>query len=262
MRREVVDPLDGAIGLDPPAPGDELRGERLGEPARAAFRKRPAVDMGRAEHDQRSRTADRLGQRQDRVRPRTGDEGASTVVPEPACEPRRRLDRRPAEAGQAYGSRRPHRNVERREDVALQLRPGADERRERLPVCVGVGTEPRRRRVDVALDEDRRPVVERVADAVRRLDPAQAVLGEVQLGEERRGPAERMDRAAHVVDEARERALGRAGAAAHGLRPLEERDRMTGFRELDRGRQAVGPAAHDHGVGSVHPPSRRRTGPT
>ena len=262
VRREVVHPLDGPTGLDPSAARDELGGERLGEPARAAFRERPAVDVGRAEHDQRSRATDRLGQRQDRVRAGPGDEGTGPVVPEPAREARRRLDGRPTEARQAHGSWRPQRHVERREDVALQLGPGANQRLEGSPVRVGVGTEPCRGRFEVALDQDRRPVVERVAHAVRRFHPAQAVPGEVQLGEERRGPAEGVDGAAHVVDEARQRALGRADAAAHGLRPFEERDRMTGPRELDRGRQAVGPAAHDHGIGSVHPPSRRRTGPT
>ena len=152
--------------------------------------------------------------------------------------------------------------MERREDVALQLGPRANQRLERPPVRVGVGTETRRGRFDIALHQHRRPVVERVADAVRRLHPAQAVPGKVQLGEERRGPAEGVDRAAHVVDEARERALGRARAATNGLRLFEERDRVTGSRELDRGSQAVGPAAHDDGIGSVHPPSRRRTGPT
>ena len=138
----------------------------------------------------------------------------------------------------------------------------ANQRLEGPPVRIGVGTEACRGGFDVALDQHRRPVVERVAKAERRIDPAQAMPGEVQLREERRGPAEGMDRAAHVVDEARERALGRADAAANSLRPLEERDRMAGPRELDRGRQAVGPAAHDDGIGSVHPPSPRRTGPT
>ena len=152
--------------------------------------------------------------------------------------------------------------MERGEDVALQLGPGANQRLERPPVRVGVGTESGRGRFDIALDQHRRPVVERVADAVWRIDPAQAVPGKVQVGEERRGPAEGMDRAAHVVDEARDRALRRAGAAAHRLRPFEERDWMTGPRELDRGRQAVGSAADDDGVWSVHPPSRRRIGPT
>ena len=68
---------------------------------------------------------------------------------------------------------------------------------------------------------------------------------QVERTEERRGLSERMDRRADIVDEAGQRQLGRAEAAAElGLR-LVDLDREPGPGERDRRREAVR-AGTDH----------------
>ena len=65
------------------------------------------------------------------------------------------------------------------------------------------------------------------------------VLGERQRAEERRADAERVDRRADIVDEARQRQLGRARPAADVSARLEHQHRAPGARQRDRRRQPV-----------------------
>ncbi len=81
------------------------------------------------------------------------------------------------------------------------------------------------------------------------LDPLDAVLLERHRSQERRADAERVNRGADVVTEAREGQLGGPRAAADRGRRLEDEDGAAGPREHDRGRQAVRPRTDDDGVG-------------
>ena len=88
--------------------------------------------------------------------------------------------------------------------------------------AVAVRPEPRRRSVDRALQQDRRPIVQRVGQRRVRMDPLQAVLRQRELLEARRADRHGMHRGADVVHEAGQRQLGRPRAAADRHPPLRE----------------------------------------
>ena len=133
-------------------------------------------------------------------------------------------------------------------DSLRQIVPGRDPRLEQPPVGLAVGPEPGRRGLDRALERDRRPVVQRMRERRRRLDPFEAVVGERQAAEEARARAEGMDRGADVVVEPRQREVLGAKAAADDLGRLEHQHAASGPRELDGGREPVRPGADDDGV--------------
>ena len=95
------------------------------------------------------------------------------------------------------------------------------------------------------LDDERRPVVERVRERGGRLDPFDV---EPEGVEERRRRAERVNRGADVVSEAGERQLRGPGAAADRVLRLEDEDGASGLREGDGGGKPVRPCADDDGV--------------
>ena len=82
------------------------------------------------------------------------------------------------------------------------------------------------------------PVVERVSRRRVGLDPLDV---ELESPKKRRCQRERMDGRADVVDEARERQLGRAQATAELLVGLVNLDLQAGPRERDRSREPVRP---------------------
>ena len=255
MRRQVLETGHPVVPHDPAAEQGELRLQRGGELGRAALRRRPAVDVGRREHDERCRPADRLGQAEDRMGGGSREQPPGPGALEAASQARRRADRVQPERGETDGSHRMKRDPERTEDSRHEVRPVLDERSEEAPVGRGVpgaagsaDVELGRRRRDVPPDEHGGPVVEGMAERRRRLDPPQPVTGQVERREERRDPAERMDRAADVVAEAGQRQLGGPHPAADRRGALEHRDLPAVAGEADRGRQAVRAAADDDRV--------------
>ena len=101
---------------------------------------------------------------------------------------------------------------------------------------------------DPSMEQRRRPVVERVGHLHRRLDPFQAVALEPEPGEDRRRAGHRVDGAADIVDDARERQLRGSAATAERLGRLDQADRPAGTREHDGCGETVRPAADDDGV--------------
>jgi hypothetical protein len=89
------------------------------------------------------------------------------------------------------------------------------------------------------MDETAPSVVERMCQHRRRLDPLEPMCGERQRPEQRRRHRERMNGRADVVDEARERELCRASAAAGESIRFEDDDLSAGLRDDDRGRETV-----------------------
>jgi hypothetical protein len=88
------------------------------------------------------------------------------------------------------------------------------------------------------LEQHGRPVVERVRRRRIRLDPLDV---ELERAKERRSQTERVDRGADVVDEPRQRQLGRPQAAAELLLRLVNLDLQAGSRKRDRRREAIRP---------------------
>ncbi len=135
--------------------------------------------------------------------------------------------------------------VQRAEQVLEQRLRVGDERREQPPPPGVVVAETGRGSFRRALEQDRGPVVERVRERRGRLDPLDAVLRERQRAKERRRDPERVDRRADVVDEARQRQLGRPRASANRVGGLEDAYSDTGPRQHDRRGEPVRPGT-DH----------------
>ena len=138
--------------------------------------------------------------------------------------------------------------MERREQVVGERVRVPRDRPDEPPVPGVVLAERFARRLDRALEQRRRPVVEGMRERGRRLDPLDAARSEWDRPEERRHQRERVDRRADVVDEAGERELSRARAAADRLPRLEHAHRDAGTGQRDRRGQAVRPGADDDRV--------------
>src|SRR5207247_9829590 len=87
---------------------------------------------------------------------------------------------------------------QRAERIRREVVPLADERLDEPPIRAAVRAEPRRGRVDRSLEEHGRAVVERMRERDRWLDPLETILREIELTEERRGRAHRMERRAEI----------------------------------------------------------------
>jgi len=168
-----------------------------------------------AEHE-REGGRDRRVEREERVRREAGEDRARPVAAERAAREdargperheaeARQRDRMPGERQERTGHGRPQpRKVAR--DLADGARPGA-----RVGAETGGGA------LDRAVHEDGGAVVEGMRQRRRRVDPADAVVRERELREERRRRRERMDRGADVVDEAGQRQLRGAASSADGV---------------------------------------------
>ena len=95
------------------------------------------------------------------------------------------------------------------------------------------------------LDDEGGAVVERVRERGGRVDPFDV---EPEGVEERRRRAERVNRGADVVSEARERQLQGPCAAADRVLRLEDEDGASGLRQGDGGGEPVRARADDDGV--------------
>ena len=220
-----------------------MRGQRVGEPLGAAARHGPA-DGVRAdgEHDPERRAQRRL-ERQHRVSAAAGQQRSRALAGEAAArEPGRRPHRPAREAGE--GQRVPRR-PQRPEQVTEQ-RPGLPhERLDHAAVGRTVGPEAGRRLRDRALEQHRRPVVERMrqrSGGMRELEP---VLGERQAPEQRRRLRQSVHGRARVVHEAGQGQLGRAAAAADRRLALQDGDAAPGGGQHDGGGEPVRAGADD-----------------
>ena len=240
---ELVERDDPAPRLDLAAERPEVRGERVrdragsrraanGQPARvreqpeARARTRPTASASAAASSApRARRTARAPARRETscARPRSpgAPSGAEKRANAAGC------------AGRPSGASRSSRD----------LLPASGERAHQPPVPAGVGAERGRRLVDRADEQRRGPVVERMRERGRRLDPLDAVLLERHRAQERRGDRERVDRRAHVVDEPGQRQLGRPATSA------------------DR-RPRPRPRAPPDPRGRARSPRRDRSGPT
>jgi hypothetical protein len=77
----------------------------------------------------------------------------------------------------------------------------------------------------------------------RRLDPIEAIPSEWQRAEERRGSGERMDRRADIVNEARQRQICRAHAAANRRLRFIDDNLSSRLTDDDRSSEAIGAGA-------------------
>jgi hypothetical protein len=96
-----------------------------------------------------------------------------------------------------------------------------------------------------ALDYGRRPIVERMREHARRLDPREAVPRERKRAEERRRDREGVNRRTDIVHESGSRQLRRARAAADGWRRLVDHHAPSGLRHRNRGGETVGARPDD-----------------
>jgi hypothetical protein len=137
---------------------------------------------------------------------------------------------------------------ERRKHRGRQELPRARRAPDEPTVGGSVIAQPGRGPPDRPVERGCRPVVERMRELDRRVDPLEPVLGEGQGPEEGRCDAGRVKGRADVVDEARQRQLGRARSPAEGVRSLPDENPLARPCELDRRGEPVRPAPDDDRV--------------
>ena len=129
-----------------------------------------------------------------------------------------------------------------------------DERFKKATVDPSVAAERGDRLIHVAVKRSSVPIIERVCDCDFGFDPFKPEAFQRQQVEERRAGAERMNRRADIVDEARPRQLRRAHPAADCVVRFQHKHRKPGARTRDRRRQPVRPGADYHDIVlSAHP---------
>jgi hypothetical protein len=180
-----------------------------------------------------------------------GHQRACRARPEAARQRGRRRQRRQSEAGQRERMAQDRHGAERADQRPDDEPPIPGQRPHPALVQAGIleVLERLSRAADVAVGQGHRSIVEWMGELDGWLDPLQPVPAEVQLGEQRRGAAERVDGAAHVVDHAGQRQLGGSASAAERVAGLVQAHRSAGAGQHDRRRQAVGAAAHHHRIG-------------
>ena len=105
--------------------------------------------------------------------------------------------------------------------------------------------------VDRPVEHAGAAIVERVHEGDVGMDQLEAVSPEVGRLEERRHRGQRVDRRAHVVDEARQGERRAAGPATDGVGALEDEHGTARRRARDRGGQPVRTGAHHDDVDHV-----------
>jgi hypothetical protein len=218
------------------------------------------------EVDRRDRAARRGGQRVAVAGGAVQPGPRLAVLEQPAAEPPGAARHKRAEAqraGEPEAREQLHGPAERRE-AAEHRRPdggeGVEQRRdERAPLLAVAGApavEARGGPVDVAVERDRAAVGQRVGRAGGGVDPREAVAVERHPCEHGRRGRGGIDGRERVVLEARQRELLGAYRAARPVGRLEDRDRVPGLGQADRGGEPVRAAADDHGV-AAHEATRR-----
>jgi hypothetical protein len=235
-----------AAGLDAAAQLAQGRGQRVGDPGAAARHHRPAHRVRQPGQHQPDAGGGRRGERHHGVgggarQDRTGFVG----MPAPGHRGGGQ-DRATAEVrgGERVGGRGAQRSQEGRQDLVHV----AGQRAEQVAVGASVGAEAAGR-LGHRAGHHRRPAA---VEGMRELhlgegqrDPA---LGQAEALEERGGHRQRVGGRADVVPEAGQRQFLGPAAAADGRRALDDLHRDSGGGQGNRGREPVGPAAHDDRV--------------
>ena len=137
--------------------------------------------MGQGAQDEAGRGCAGALQGQDGVGRDAGEERARGLAGEPRFrQATSRPERQEAEARHPHGMAR---DVERGEHVGVEAVPSADEGLEQPPIGGAVWSQPLGRCVDGALDDRRRPVVERMREGQVGVDPIETVLSQRQRPE-------------------------------------------------------------------------------
>ena len=192
--------------------------------------------------------ADDIGARErpERVR---GDAGEQRPRPGRRPAVREQRGRQPRVGAEARQRQRVVGHAQHRaQEVGGDVVEAVGERPEQGPPRLAVVAEPGGGLLDRAPGRGATPAVERVGVLDLRPAPRQPVRAEVEAARERRVDGERVGGRALVVDQAGQRQLAAAGAAAERVGGLEHRhvDALGG--EGEGGSEPVGPAADDDGA--------------
>ena len=177
----------------------------------------------------------------------SGEERAGAVGSIAAREADARTERAHAEAGH---DERALRQAQGAQDLLEELLRRTDERRKLLLVCprVVLVVERSDRLVDRARQHRGAPVVERVREAERWVNPVEAKPLERHRPQGGCDPREWVDGRAHVVNALGERQLRAASPTTDRACGFDEMDGESGFRERDRSDEPVRSRANDDGV--------------
>ena len=245
--RQVVDRLDPGSCADLAPQRAQVARERVGDRLRAAASHRPADRVPESAEEETEGRARSAVERQNgvsrepgeqRARPLTGERSSRNSASRPDGSQAEAADREGVARNAQRGRKQvTHERLRVRRQRGVELRPGAGVR----PQCGA-------RVLEGALEHDRRLVVERVGERRGGVNQLQAVLGERDAAEERRGERERVKRGADVVAVAGKRELGGATPAADRVGALEHQDGASGAGDLDRRGEPVRTRADDHGI--------------
>jgi hypothetical protein len=230
--RQVPERRDAVTRLDLAAELAQLGGEGVGDRLRPAARERPPVRVCEPEQSEPETGSAFAVERQDRMCGGPEEQRPRVLRRQPPRDRRRPAQRRRGETPCTSRLSCQARDVFQKEGGDL------DRRRDELLVLAP-------ERPGGALHDEGGAVVERMRERGGRVDPFDV---EPEGVEERRRRAERVDRGADVVSEARERQLQRPCAAADRLLRLEDEDGASGLREGDGGGEPVRPRADDDRV--------------
>ena len=142
----------------------------------------------------------------------------------------------------------PRKQADGTQDLVKESACVARERRHQLAIRIAVAIQALRSLVDGKLQNRGTPVIERMSDRIRRLQPLQTVLRQREGLEERRRLRHRMDGRTDVVTKSRQGQLGSTRSAADVLVRLENLDSEPLASENDRSRETVRPGADHHRV--------------
>ena len=237
------------IGLDLSAQRAQVPRESVGDALGATARDRPSHGVRACQEDHGEGTGRWPAQRHEGVGRHPAQERFRLRGAEATGQPGRRLQGVDAEPPERDRMAQRATDPQGADELARDQLPIPGNRADQAGVALAILSQGGRSRGHVAADERRRPVVERVSDGDRRLDPLQAVLSQGQLGEDGGRSAQRMDRGADVVQEAGEGQCRGSRASADGGFGLQHQDAASGAGQRDGGRQPVRPGPdHDRVV--------------
>ncbi len=245
-----------AAGLDASAVLAHHSGKRVGDGSRSAARHRPAEAVAGTDQRHAHGRAHRPVQRAERVRGHAAEQRAGLLGGEGAAQQRGRGGGGQAEAHQ--GQRMGRQVLDRPQQVVQQLAEVARRAPEHPSPRRAVAAEPRRSRLDRALHHGHAAAVQRMGQVELGPRPLEPVALEAQPCQRGRAWGQRVRCRAVVVQQAGQRQLAGAGAAADHRSSLDDRDRHAARGQGGGAGQAVGARA-DHD-GAAHAAGVTRTG--
>jgi hypothetical protein len=250
-RRHVAHRADPVPDMDRAAEALEARRERGDDRLGPAARERPPDLVSREQQDEPERRGRGLVEPRHRVRGAAGEERFCLLARELALDDA--FTGTQADEPEPAHQHGMARDPDRLEDLGEELRGVLDEGADEVAVRFGVRPERGDGLVDQRREERRRTVVERVRERERRFDPLDAPPLDVDVVEEGRERAHRMDRRTDVVQITGLGELEGARSTADRLVRLEDTDRQPRARDLDRGAEAVRSCSHhDRVVRGTH----------